>query len=79
MTDTWTDDVAVDGVVLIGDAAGWSDPIIGQGMSVSFRDVHMITDVMTIGSDWSPGAFGRTGPNAPSGCAGCASPAPAAT
>lgn len=57
MTDTWTDDVAVDGIVLIGDAAGWSDPVIGQGMSVSFRDVRMITDVMTIGSDWSPGAF----------------------
>ena len=26
-------------------------------MSVSFRDVRMITDAMTIGSDWSPGAF----------------------
>jgi 2-polyprenyl-6-methoxyphenol hydroxylase-like FAD-dependent oxidoreductase len=30
MTDTWTDTVAVDSVVLVGDAAGWSDPIIGQ-------------------------------------------------
>jgi 2-polyprenyl-6-methoxyphenol hydroxylase-like FAD-dependent oxidoreductase len=58
MTDTWTDDVAVDGVVLVGDAAGWSDPIIGQGMSVAFRDVHMVTDAMTSGSDWSADAFG---------------------
>ncbi len=57
MTDTWTDDVAHDGVVLIGDAAGWSDPIIGQGMSVAFRDVHMIADVMTSDSDWSADAF----------------------
>lgn len=57
MTDTWTDTVAVDGVVLVGDAAGWSDPIIGQGLSVTFRDVHLVTDVMTAGSDWSPAAF----------------------
>jgi 2-polyprenyl-6-methoxyphenol hydroxylase-like FAD-dependent oxidoreductase len=57
MTDSWTDDVAVGGVVLVGDAAGWSDPIIGQGMSVCFRDVHMITDVMTAESDWTAEAF----------------------
>ncbi len=57
MTDTWTDDVTAPGVVLIGDAGGWSDPIIGQGMSVTFRDVHMITDVMTSGSSWTAEAF----------------------
>ena len=57
MTDTWTDNVAVDGVVLVGDAAGWSDPIIGQGMSVTLRDVHMVTDALAAGSDWSAGAF----------------------
>jgi 2-polyprenyl-6-methoxyphenol hydroxylase-like FAD-dependent oxidoreductase len=57
MTDTWTDTVAVDGVILIGDAAGWSDPIIGQGMAVTFRDVHLVADVLTAGADWSPAAF----------------------
>jgi 2-polyprenyl-6-methoxyphenol hydroxylase-like FAD-dependent oxidoreductase len=57
MTDTWTDTVAVDGVILIGDAAGWSDPIIGQGMAVTFRDVHLVADVLTAGPDWSPAAF----------------------
>lgn len=57
MTDTWTDRVAADGVVLIGDSAGWSDPIIGQGMSVTFRDAHQVTDVITGGDDWSPAAF----------------------
>jgi 2-polyprenyl-6-methoxyphenol hydroxylase-like FAD-dependent oxidoreductase len=57
MTDTWTDDVAVDGVVLVGDAAGWSDPIIGQGMAVAFRDVHMVTDALTSASDWSADTF----------------------
>jgi menaquinone-9 beta-reductase len=58
MNDTWTDTVAVDGVVLVGDAAGWSDPIIGQGLSVTFRDVRLVTDVMTASRDWSPAAFG---------------------
>jgi 2-polyprenyl-6-methoxyphenol hydroxylase-like FAD-dependent oxidoreductase len=57
MTDAWTDDVVAEGVVLLGDAAGWSDPIIGQGMSVTFRDVHMVTDVMTSGADWSVEGF----------------------
>ena len=57
MTDTWTDTVAADGVVLLGDAAGWSDPIIGQGMSVGFRDAHMVTDAMTSSADWSAAAF----------------------
>ncbi len=58
MTDSWTDVVAADGVVLIGDAAGWSDPIIGQGMSVTFRDVHVLSDLLTASSDWSPAALG---------------------
>jgi len=43
--------------VLLGDATGWSDPIIGQGMSVGFRDAHMVTDAMTSSADWSAAAF----------------------
>ena len=61
MTDTWTDEVAADGVVLIGDSAGWSDPIIGQGMSVTFRDVHLITDAITATDDWSMPSFAAYG------------------
>ena len=61
MTDTWTDEVAADGVVLIGDSAGWSDPVIGQGMSVTFRDVHLITDAITATDDWSMAAFAAYG------------------
>jgi 2-polyprenyl-6-methoxyphenol hydroxylase-like FAD-dependent oxidoreductase len=57
MTDSWADVVATDGVVLIGDAAGWSDPIIGQGMSVTFRDVHVLSDLLTADRDWSPAAL----------------------
>jgi 2-polyprenyl-6-methoxyphenol hydroxylase-like FAD-dependent oxidoreductase len=58
MTDTWTDVVASNGVVLIGDAAGWSDPVIGQGMAVTFRDVHMVSDIITNEIGWSSSAFG---------------------
>ncbi len=61
MTDTWTDEVAADGVVLIGDSAGWSDPIIGQGMSVTFRDANLISDVITATDDWSMPAFAAYG------------------
>jgi 2-polyprenyl-6-methoxyphenol hydroxylase-like FAD-dependent oxidoreductase len=61
MTDTWTDEVARDGVVLVGDSAGWSDPIIGQGMSVTFRDAHLVTDVITATDDWSMTAFDAYG------------------
>ncbi len=61
MTDTWTDEVAADGVVLIGDSAGWSDPVIGQGMSVTFRDVHLTTDAITATDDWSTAAFAAYG------------------
>jgi 2-polyprenyl-6-methoxyphenol hydroxylase-like FAD-dependent oxidoreductase len=58
-TDTWTDDPPVaDGVVLIGDAAGWSDPIIGQGLSIALRDARTVAEVLTASDDWTPSAFG---------------------
>jgi 2-polyprenyl-6-methoxyphenol hydroxylase-like FAD-dependent oxidoreductase len=56
-SDAWTDGPVVEGVVLIGDAAGWSDPLIGCGLSVAFRDVRMVSEVLLGGDDWSPGAF----------------------
>jgi 2-polyprenyl-6-methoxyphenol hydroxylase-like FAD-dependent oxidoreductase len=43
--DTWTDEPYADGVVLIGDAAGHNDPIIGQGLSITYRDVRTVRDV----------------------------------
>ena len=46
-----------DGVALIGDAAGWSDPIIGQGLSVAMRDARSVADVLLGGDDWTPDAF----------------------
>ena len=55
--DTWTDAPLADGVVLIGDAAGHNDPIIGQGLSITLRDVRLVRDILLAGTDWSPHAF----------------------
>ncbi|MCU0260208.1 MAG: hypothetical protein MUE78_04240, partial [Ilumatobacteraceae bacterium] len=55
-SDSWTDRPVADGVVLIGDAAGWTDPIIGEGLSVAMRDARMVADVL-LGDDWSLEAF----------------------
>jgi 2-polyprenyl-6-methoxyphenol hydroxylase-like FAD-dependent oxidoreductase len=55
--DTWTDSPVAEGVVLIGDAAGHNDPIIGQGLSITLRDVRIVSDILLAGADWSPAAF----------------------
>ena len=56
-TDTWTDHPMAMGVVLIGDAAGWSDPILGQGLSIAMRDARSVADVLLGGDEWHPHAF----------------------
>lgn len=47
--DTWTATPYADGVVLIGDAAGHNDPVIGQGLSIALRDARMVRDVILDG------------------------------
>jgi 2-polyprenyl-6-methoxyphenol hydroxylase-like FAD-dependent oxidoreductase len=61
MNDTWTNQPYGPGVVLIGDAAGWNDPIIGQGLSIAIRDVGIVTDILRTESSWSPAAFAGYG------------------
>ncbi len=56
-SDSWTARPLADGVVLVGDAAGWSDPIIGEGLSVAMRDARSVADVLLGGDDWSTEAF----------------------
>jgi len=56
MNDSWCDRIVDEGVVLIGDAAGWNDPIIGQGLAISLRDARLVSDIIS-GGDWSPLAF----------------------
>jgi 2-polyprenyl-6-methoxyphenol hydroxylase-like FAD-dependent oxidoreductase len=57
MNDTWIDRPMTDGVVLVGDAAGHSDPLIGEGLSISLRDARLVSDILTAGDDWSSSAF----------------------
>jgi 2-polyprenyl-6-methoxyphenol hydroxylase-like FAD-dependent oxidoreductase len=47
--------------VLIGDAAGWSDPFIGQGLSVALRDARIVSEVLLAEGRWTPGAFSAYG------------------
>lgn len=44
--DSWTDEPFADGCVLIGDAAGWNDPINGLGLSITYRDVRIVSDIL---------------------------------
>ncbi|MCW0212246.1 MAG: FAD-dependent monooxygenase [Pseudonocardia sp.] len=52
MTDSWTTREPVGpGVVLVGDAAGWNDPVIGQGLSIALRDVRLVADLVLAGEE----------------------------
>ena len=48
--DTWTDAPYVDGVVVIGGAAGYNDPIIGEGRSIALRDARIVRDLVLDGA-----------------------------
>jgi 2-polyprenyl-6-methoxyphenol hydroxylase-like FAD-dependent oxidoreductase len=48
--DTWTSTPYSHGVVLVGDAAGHNDPIIGQGLSIALRDVRIVRDLVLEGA-----------------------------
>jgi len=59
--DAWTGEPCADGAVLVGDSAGWNDPIIGQGLSITYRDVRLVGEIMLACDDWSPAAFAPYG------------------
>jgi 2-polyprenyl-6-methoxyphenol hydroxylase-like FAD-dependent oxidoreductase len=59
--DAWTDEPFTQGAVLVGDAAGWNDPIIGLGLSITYRDVRIVSDILLASDDWSPKAFAPYG------------------
>lgn len=48
--DSWTDEPFANGAVLIGDAAGWNDPINGLGLSITYRDVRTVSDILKANS-----------------------------
>ncbi|HEX3919778.1 MAG TPA: NAD(P)/FAD-dependent oxidoreductase [Caulobacteraceae bacterium] len=55
--DSWTDEPFAPGVVLIGDAAGWNDPIIGLGLSITYRDVRIVSELLKGSGDWNVALF----------------------
>lgn len=55
--DAWVDSPVREGVVLIGDAAGRNDPIIGQGLSVTHRDVRLVRDALLKSHPWTANIF----------------------
>lgn len=55
--DAWTDRPFCEGAVLVGDAAGYNDPILGQGLSVTLRDVRIVRDLLLDSNDWTPALF----------------------
>jgi menaquinone-9 beta-reductase len=50
---SWVDHPARDGVVLIGDAAGASDPTYGCGLALALRDVRLLRDQLLAEPDWT--------------------------
>lgn len=55
--DSWVDKIVETGVVLIGDAAGKNDPITGQGLSITHRDVRLVSTALLESSTWAPQMF----------------------
>lgn len=59
--DSWTDAPYGPGVVLIGDAAGWNDPIIGLGLSITYRDVRIVSEILKATPDFAKADFSSYG------------------
>jgi 2-polyprenyl-6-methoxyphenol hydroxylase-like FAD-dependent oxidoreductase len=56
MHDAWARRPVIEGVVLIGDAAGYTNPLIGQGLSMALRDVRLVAETLLDGGA-EPAAF----------------------
>ena len=50
--DFWVEHPYRDGVVLLGDAAGTTDPSFGQGMALSLRDARTLRDELLRNPNW---------------------------
>ena len=54
---TWCDEPYADGVVLLGDAGGYDDPVTGQGLSLALRDVRQLSGQLLASADWTVAAL----------------------
>ena len=59
--DTWTEIPYAEGIVLIGDAGGYNDPIIGEGLSLALRDVRLLSEILLEEQEWAPARLKRYG------------------
>ena len=50
--DTWTEQPFTEGVVLLGDAAGYCNPLIGQGLALALRDVRALSERLLDSDRW---------------------------
>ncbi len=50
---TWCGEPYADGVVLLGDAGGYDDPVDGQGLSLAMRDVRQLSELLLTTEDWT--------------------------
>jgi menaquinone-9 beta-reductase len=54
---TWCDQPYADGVVLLGDAGGYDDPVDGPGLSLTMRDVRQLSELLLATGDWTAAAL----------------------
>jgi 2-polyprenyl-6-methoxyphenol hydroxylase-like FAD-dependent oxidoreductase len=54
---TWCEEPYADGVVLLGDAGGYDDPVDGQGLSLALRDVRQLSELLLATGDWTVAAL----------------------
>ena len=66
--DSWTVAPDVPGAVLVGDAAGYSNPLCAQGLSVCLRDVRLVSDALLGSERWGDGFFHGYREERRSGC-----------
>jgi menaquinone-9 beta-reductase len=50
--DTWSEQPFTDGVVLLGDAGGHCNPLIGQGLALALRDVRALGERLLDNDRW---------------------------
>lgn len=55
--DVWIDEPIAPGIVLIGDAAGYSDPSGGQGISIALKDAHLVAKILSSAKNWTSAAL----------------------
>lgn len=54
MNDAWVEEPVAPGLALIGDAAGWSNPVTAQGLSITMRDARVLSETLLDSADWTP-------------------------